>query len=135
MDGHTLKLELGGSHGILNAHVCASGEMADAPDLGSGPVRGGGSSPLSRTNQRPQSGCQFRFSSRFSRTSVLCAARGFASRGGAPRLSEICNYRIDDRESFFVVIELLAQIGQVCLKPDNRVSVLRKQLVAILVQT
>ncbi len=24
--------------------------MADAPDLGSGPVRGGGSSPLSRTN-------------------------------------------------------------------------------------
>ena len=27
----------------------ASGEMADTPDLGSGPVRGGGSSPLSRT--------------------------------------------------------------------------------------
>ena len=29
---------------------CASGEMADTPDLGSGPARGGGSSPLSRTN-------------------------------------------------------------------------------------
>ena len=28
---------------------CASGGMADTPDLGSGPVRGGGSSPLSRT--------------------------------------------------------------------------------------
>src|SRR5580693_5925616 len=28
---------------------CASGEMADTPDLGSGPARGGGSSPLSRT--------------------------------------------------------------------------------------
>src|SRR5215212_7188267 len=27
----------------------ASGEMADTPDLGSGPARGGGSSPLSRT--------------------------------------------------------------------------------------
>lgn len=29
--------------------LCASGEMADTPDLGSGPARGGGSSPLSRT--------------------------------------------------------------------------------------
>ena len=28
---------------------CARGGMADAPDLGSGPVRGGGSSPLART--------------------------------------------------------------------------------------
>ena len=43
------KLELEGVRGILSAAFCASGEMADAPDLGSGPVRGGGSSPLSRT--------------------------------------------------------------------------------------
>src|SRR5438552_16620798 len=28
---------------------CARGGMADAPDLGSGPERGGGSSPLART--------------------------------------------------------------------------------------
>jgi hypothetical protein len=31
------------------ANGCASGEMADTPDLGSGPARGGGSNPLSRT--------------------------------------------------------------------------------------
>src|SRR5262245_58094815 len=31
----------------------ASGEMADTPDLGSGPARGGGSSPLSRTMNYP----------------------------------------------------------------------------------
>ena len=39
-------------------HACASGEMADAPDLGSGPVRGGGSSPLSRTNPCMHDGVQ-----------------------------------------------------------------------------
>lgn len=30
--------------------ACARGGMADAPDLGSGPARVGGSSPLARTN-------------------------------------------------------------------------------------
>jgi hypothetical protein len=47
-------LELGPGKGHFSGSGCASGEMADAPDLGSGPVRGGGSSPLSRTISRLQ---------------------------------------------------------------------------------
>ena len=34
---------------VLN-FICGNGGMADAPDLGSGAARCGGSSPLSRTN-------------------------------------------------------------------------------------
>src|SRR5258706_4049346 len=47
--GHQNRLEPSFPCDILLFPVCASGEMADTPDLGSGPVRGGGSSPLSRT--------------------------------------------------------------------------------------